>query len=90
MTRSGVTTGSLDDVQVRNAQLHLYGTPTDIDLLTSTRFTQVVAGETNATLRWAVQQTPSLDPVAWETVSDPIEWPGILTPTNGFFRLQEP
>jgi hypothetical protein len=87
---SGGTTGSLDDFQIRNVELHLYGTQDFIDLITSTRFTQVVAGETNVTLRWVVQQTPSLHPVAWETVSDPIEWTGVLTPTNGFFRLQEP
>jgi hypothetical protein len=86
---SGSTTGSLDDFQVRNLELHLYGTQDLIELITRARFTQVAAGETNVTLRWVVEQTPSLTPVNWQTVSSPVEWTGALTPTNGFFRLRD-
>jgi hypothetical protein len=86
---SGGTTGSLDDFQVRNLWLRLYGPQTNIDLFTRTRFTHIAAGQTNVTLRWVVEQTPSLAPVDWQTVSSPIEWRGVLVPTNGFFRLRD-
>jgi hypothetical protein len=86
---SGGTTGALDDFQVRNISLVLYGAQPSINLFTSTRFTTITAGETNVTLRWVVQQTPSLAPITWETVSGPIEWKGTISPTNGFFRLQD-
>jgi hypothetical protein len=86
---SGGTTGALDDFQVRNISLVVYGAQSSINLLTSTRFTAITAGETNVTLRWVVQQTPSLSPVNWETASSPIEWTGRISPTNGFFRLQD-
>jgi hypothetical protein len=85
---SGGITGSLDDFQVRNVWLRLLS-QTNLNLITSTRFTQIAAGQTNVTLRWVVDQTPSLAPVNWQTVSSPIEWTGTLTPTNGFFRLRD-
>ena len=86
---SGGSTGSLDDFQVRNVWLRLYGTQMNINLITCARFTQVAAAQTNVTLRWVVEQTPSLSPVNWQTVSDPVEWTGTLVPTNGFFRLRD-
>ena len=85
---SGGTTGSLDDFQVRNVWLHLYGVQTSINLITGARFTRIDASETNVTLRWVVEQTPSLAPVNWHVVSDPIGWTGMVTPTNGYFRLR--
>lgn len=86
---SGGTTGGLDDFQVRNIWLRLYGVQANINLVTGARFTQVASGQTNVTLRWVVEQSPSLSPVNWQTVSGPIEWTGTLTPTNGFFRLRD-
>ena len=86
---TGGATGSLDDFQVRNVWLRLYGTQTNLDLITGARFTQVAAGQTNGTLRWVVEQTPSLAPLNWQTVSGPVEWTGTLVPTNGFFRLRD-
>lgn len=85
---SGGTTGGIDDFQVRNLWLRLLS-QTNLNLITSARFTQIAAGQTNVTLRWVVDQTPSLTPVNWQTVSSPIEWTGTLTPTNGFFRLRD-
>lgn len=85
---SGGTTGSLDDFQVRNVWLRLLS-QTNINLITSVRLTEIVAGQTNATLHWVVDQTPSLMPVNWQTVSGPISWTGTLTATNGFFRLRD-
>jgi len=86
---SGGTTGSLDDFQLRNVWLRLYGPQTNLDLFTRTRFTHISAGQTNVTLRWVVEQTPTVAPVDWQTVSSPIEWKGVLVPTNGFFRLRD-
>ena len=86
---TGGTTDGLDDFQVRNISLHLYGAQTNLNLYTGVRFTQVTAGQTNVTLRWVVEQTPSLAPTDWQTVSGPISWTGTLVPTNGFFRLRD-
>lgn len=88
-TSTGAVTGELDDFQVRNLRLRTYGVQDGIGLLTSTRFTRVDAGATTVTLRWVVEQTPTLSPPVWETVSGPIEWRGAITATNGFYRLRD-
>ncbi|MDD2597835.1 MAG: hypothetical protein PHO37_01235 [Kiritimatiellae bacterium] len=85
---SGGITGGLDDFQVRGISLRLLS-QSNLNLLTCTRFTQITAGQTEVTLRWVVDQTPSLTPANWQTVSSPIEWTGTLTPTNSFFRLRD-
>lgn len=86
---SGGITGSLDDFQVRNLRLRLYGTPSNLNLITGARFTQLTAGQTNVTLRWVVEQTPTLSPADWQTISGPVEWTGTVTSTNGFYRLRD-
>jgi hypothetical protein len=85
----GGATGTLDDFQVRNMALRLHGVQADAGIITSAKYTQILPGQTEVTLRWVVQQTPTFSPVTWETVSDPIEWTGAITSSNGFFRLQE-
>jgi hypothetical protein len=86
---SGGVNGALDDFQVRNISLRFYEPPADGEIITSTRITQIAAGQTNVTLHWVVEQTPSLSPITWETVSEPIEWTGSITSSNGFYRLHE-
>ena len=86
---SGGTTGELDDLQVRNVSLRFYEPQSKGEIITSTRITQISPGQTNVTLRWVVEQTPSLSPIMWETVSGPIEWTGSITSSNGFYRLRE-
>ena len=85
---SGGITGEVDDFQVRSIWLRWFS-QTNLSLVTSYRFTQIAPGQTNVTLHWVVEQTPSLTPVNWQTVSGPLSWTGTLTPTNGFFRLRE-
>jgi hypothetical protein len=86
---SGGTAGELDDLQVRNITLKFYEPQSKGAIITSTRITQISPGQTTVTLRWVVEQTPSLAPMTWETVSDPIEWTGSITSSNGFYRLGE-
>jgi hypothetical protein len=86
---SGRVTGALDDFQVRNVSLRFYEPQTNDEIVTSTRITQINPGQTNVTLRWVVEQTPTLPPTTWETVSSPIEWTGSITSSNGFYRLHE-
>lgn len=86
---SGGVSGALDDFQVRNIFLRFYEPQSDGEIITSTRITQISPGQTNVTLRWVVEQTPSLSPIDWETVSEPIEWTGSITSSNGFYRLHE-
>ncbi len=86
---SGGITGGLDDFQIRNVWLRLYGTQANNNIITAAHFTQVVPGQTNIVLRWVVEQTPWLSPPSWQSVSGPIEWTGALTLTNGFFRLRD-
>jgi hypothetical protein len=88
-TSSGGVNGALDDFQVRNISLRFYEPQSDGEIFTSTRITQINPGQTNVTLRWVVEQTPSLSPITWETVSSPIEWTGSITSSNGFYRLHE-
>lgn len=86
---SGGVSDALDDFQVRNIYLRFYEPQSDGEIITSTRITQINLGQTNVTLRWVVEQTPSLSPITWETVSSPIEWTGSITSSNGFYRLHE-
>lgn len=86
---SGGTTGDLDDFQIRNISLRLYDGAAGPGVITGARFTEIVPGQTNVTLRWVVEQTPGLSPVQWETVSSPIEWTGLVEHTNGFYRLRD-
>jgi hypothetical protein len=88
-TSGGGTNGELDDFQVRNLVLRIFGDTSRIELLTSVRFTRVAADAGTVTLRWVVEQTPSLSPVDWRVVSGPVEWTGALTPDQGYFRLSD-
>lgn len=86
---SGGTTGNLDDLQLRNISLRLFDGPAGTGVITGARFTEIVPGQTQVTLRWVVEQTPTLSPAQWEPVSSPIEWTGGLEFTNGFYRLHD-
>ncbi len=86
---NGAASGQLDDFMVRNLALRLLLDPEVHGVHTATRFTRVEAGATTVTLRWVVEQTPTLAPPKWETVSGPIEWTASVTAEEGYFRLNE-
>lgn len=88
-TSGGAVTGALDDFMLRNLVLHIHGGFPAPTVLTSTRFTTVTPGSDTVTLRWLVEQTPTLSPPDWRAVSSPIEWTGEATADDGFFRLRE-
>lgn len=86
---SGGTTGNLDDFQIRNVSLALFGSPSLITLSTAARIIQVSSDQTRVTIRWVIEQSPDLSSDHWEPVSSPFEWTADIVPDHGFFRLRE-
>jgi len=86
---NGAVAGQLDDFMVRNLALRFHVDPDVPGVLTSARFTRIERGASTVTLQWVVEQTPTLSPPRWETVSGPIEWTASFTTEEGYFRLRD-